>query len=267
LMYLSNDHSSKGAGTVDVFDVHNDTYLYSMGEGHFVGLYDASHCCNGPTGVLPIATGEVWAGDGKSTINVFDARGELTNTIATGGVARADEMAWDSKDHLLIIGNSSESSNSISSTVGINFLTVINTDTKAIQGKILYPQSTGLEQPVWDPKAERFYVPIDGNESEVDVIDPTKVTSVCTSTGVSCGVTSQIFIPSCPSISGMALIPYERLMLSCGIILSVPGGSVLSSITSPTGAITGDEIYYNAGDGRVYWGTGSPTVVDVSTNQ
>jgi hypothetical protein len=264
LMYFANDHGTKGAGTVDVFDVHNDTYLYSLGTGMFQGLFDATHCCNGPTGVLPIdANREVWAGDGNSTIKVLSMdRGEVMNIINTGGTKRADEMAWDPKDHLLIIGNSSEN------PPGINFLSVINTDTKVIQGKINYPASSGLEQPVWDPAAERFYVPIDGNVSEVDVIDPTKVIGSCTiTTGSNCGVTSQIFVPSCPSISGMALIPYGRLMLSCGIIISVPGGSVLTTLTASTGAITGDEIYYNAGDNQVYWGSASPFVVDVSANQ
>jgi hypothetical protein len=261
LMYFANDHGTKGAGTVDVFDVHNDTYLYSLGVGMFQGLFDATHCCNGPTGVLPIPqVREVWAGDGNSTIKVFSMdRGEVKAIINTGGKERADEMAFDAKDHLLIIGNPNETP---------NFLSVINVDTHLIQGKINYPNSSGLEQAVWDPAAERFYVPIDGNVSEVDVIDPTKVIGSCTiTTGTNCGVTSQIFIPSCPSISGMALLPYGRLMLSCGIIISVPGGSILTSLTASTGAITGDEIYYNSGDNQVYFGNAGLFVVDVAANQ
>lgn len=272
LMYFSNDHGSKGAGTVDVFDVHNDIYLYSLGLGNFVGLFDATHCCNGPTGVFPISSErEVWAGNGNSTINVIDMdRGDITHIINTGGTARADEMAWDPQHHLLIIGNSSEPT--------VNFLTVLNTDTHLIQGKINYPNSTGLEQPVWDPTAKKFYVPIDinGGNSEIDEIDPTKIVGTCTSTGTSTtcasGAITQVFAGiapsgSCPSVSGMALVPYERLVLSCGVILQMPAGTTLATVTQSSGAqISGDEIYFNAGDNQVYWGSAAPWVVDVTTN-
>ena len=265
LLYLANDGAAKGAGRVDVFDTHTDKYLYSIGLGNFVGLFDATHCCNGPTGVLPVTPQrELWAGDGNSTIKVIDMdRNDITSIINTGGKNRADEMAWDPKDHLLIIGNPSEPSGGAG-----NFLAVINTDTKLIQGKIFYPNSTGLEQPVWDPTANRFYVPIDGDVSEVDVIDPTKVVGSCTiTTGANCGVTSQVVVSGCPSISGMALLPNERLMLSCGVILGMPAGNVVAQLHNPTtgGAISGDEIYYNPGDNQVYWGSAAPWVVDVGT--
>lgn len=263
LAYFADDGASLGAGAVDVIDVHNDKFVSKLGLGSFRGLYDPTHCCNGPTGVLPLTPErEIWAGDGNSTIKVINMdNGEIINTINTGGVNRADEMAWDTKDHLLIIGNSSEPS--------VNFETVLNTDTQKIQGTINYPNSTGLEQPVWDPLAERFYVPIDGAAnapSEVDVIDPTKVVGSCTvTTGPACGVTSQIFVPGCASISGMALLPNEQLMLSCGVIIGVPSGNIVQNFVNPAngGAISGDEIYYNAGDGQVYWGSATPFVVNV----
>ncbi len=266
LMYFADDGAAKGAGAVDVFDVHGDKFLYKIGLGSFQGLFDATHCCNGPTGVFPIPEQRViWAGDGNSTIKVISMdRNEITTTINTGGVDRADEMAWDSKDHLMIIGNSSEPT--------IVFLTVLNTDTNTIQGKIFYPNANGLEQPVWDPTAERFYVPIDGTSTitgEVDAIDPTKVVGSCSiSTGTNCGVTGQMFIPGCSSISGMALLPYERLMLSCGQIIGVPSGQIMGPAFLSNGSpISGDEIYFNAGDNQVYWGAATPYVVDVNANQ
>ena len=36
LMYLADDGATKGAGAVDVFDVHNDKFLYKIGLGSFV---------------------------------------------------------------------------------------------------------------------------------------------------------------------------------------------------------------------------------------
>src|SRR5580700_2547918 len=44
LAYLADDGSSKGAGAVDVFDVHSDKFLYKIGLGTFAGLFDATHC-------------------------------------------------------------------------------------------------------------------------------------------------------------------------------------------------------------------------------
>lgn len=263
LMYLTNSGATPGVGVVDVFDVRNDTFLYAIPgfAGHNSG---SGH--NGPNGVLPIPQqGELWVGDGPSLMKIVNLeRNEIVATINTGGLARADEFNWDPKDHLLIVGNPSESRQT---PPAADFLTVINTDTRQIQGKIIYPNATGLEQPVWDPVAERFYVPIDGNTVEVDVIDPKKVIGTCTiTTGPNCGVVSQVF-PSCPSISGMVLVPYQRLVTSCGIVLSMPGGSVVATINSPNGAISGDQIYYNEGDNQVYWGSTPPVVVDVSANQ
>jgi len=263
LAYFADDGAAKGAGAVDVFDTHTDKFLYKIGLGSFIGLFDATHCCNGPTGVFPVTQqGVLWAGDGNSTIKVIDLeRNEITAIINTGGKNRADEMAYDPKDHLMIIGNPSEPT--------VNFLTVLNTDTNLVQGTINYPNSTGLEQPVWDPLAERFYVPIDGTTAEVDVIDPTQVKGSCTiSTGLNCGVTGQAFVPSCASISGMALLPNSQLMLSCGTILKMPAGTIVNTFQTPSGgAISGDEIYYNPGDNSVYWGSAAPWVLDLTTQK
>jgi len=66
----------------------------------------------------------------------------------------------------------------------------------------------------------------------------------------------------------MALLPNQQLMLSCGIILQMPGGNIVNTFLTPSGgAIGGDEIYYNPGDNSVYWGTATPWVVDLTTKK
>ena len=94
LAYLADDGSAKGAGAVDVFDVHTDKFLYKIGLGSFVGLFDATHCCNGPTGVLPITPqGELWVGDGNSTVKVISLeRNEITTSLIPA--ARNARMKW-----------------------------------------------------------------------------------------------------------------------------------------------------------------------------
>src|SRR5216683_3384541 len=69
--------------------------------------------------------------------------------------------------------------------------------------------------------------------------------------------------------AGLALLPGERLMTSCGTVLDARSGRVLANVTNPFDGtpVSGDEIWYNPGDDRVYFGDGSGavTVVDAST--
>ena len=44
-------------------------------------------------------------------------------------------------------------------------------------------------------------------------------------------------------------------------------GNVLAIISGSAGPISGDEIWYNPGDGKVYFGATNVAVVDTSTNQ
>jgi hypothetical protein len=72
----------------------------------FVG-FRGSNDVSGPDGVVVIQSAhELWAGDGDSTVKVFDLKNESTPLVAThvidtGGRFRADEMAFDPKDHLM----------------------------------------------------------------------------------------------------------------------------------------------------------------------
>src|SRR5216683_5174652 len=49
--------------------------------------------------------------------------------------------------------------------------------------------------------------------------------------------------------AGLALLPGERLMTSCGTVLDARSGRVLANVTNPFdgSAVSGDEIWYNPG--------------------
>src|SRR5580700_43055 len=75
--------------------------------------------------------------------------------VSTGGKARADELAYDPKDQIILIANPDEAA--AKPTAGVPFITFISTVTHSILGKIIYdgasgdgPAATGIEQPVWD---------------------------------------------------------------------------------------------------------------------
>jgi hypothetical protein len=117
----------------------------------------------------------------------------------------------------------------------------------------------GLEQPVWDGRTRRFYLAVPATvtnpKGEVDEINPLteKVTRV---------------FPTTCNPAGLVLVPgkTQRLVTSCGDVLSVATGKVLKTVAS----VGGDEIWFNPGDERVYFGGGlnfiSVPVVDTDTD-
>jgi hypothetical protein len=181
--------------------------------------------------------------------------------VSTGGKKRADELAYDPKDQIILIANPDEVS------PGAPFITFISTETATptMLGTIIYdgkpghgPAATGIEQPVWDGLTGKFYLTIPKTTSpparpngEIDEIDPTtrKIT--------------RSFATTC-SPSGLALIPGQRLITQCGDVVNI---SDFSLVTTVTGIGPADEIWYNPGDERVYFGGifGSPVVNGVAT--
>ena len=181
--------------------------------------------------------------------------------VSTGGKARADELAYDPKDQIILIANPDEAS--AKPTPGVPFITFISaaTVTPSILGKIIYdgkpgdgPAATGIEQPVWDGLTRKFYLTIPGTSTrpkgEIDEIDPTT------------RMITRSFATTC-SPAGLALIPGQRLITSCGDVVNI---SDFTLVTTVTGIGPADEIWYNSGDERVYFGGifGSPVVNGVA---
>jgi hypothetical protein len=223
----------------------------------------------GPNGVVAIHggddedddgpnSGELWVGDspttaGGSSVKVVDLThpSALPFSIPTGGSGRSDELAFDPKDRVILVANDRPAD---------LFVTFISTKTRMILGKIKYdgtvkgnPKATGgIEQPVWDGAKGRFYLAIPATDmhskGEVDEIDP-KAMKITRMFPTTCGP------------AGLALIPGQRLMTSCGDVLDIATGKVLHTVT-PT--VSGDEIWFNPGDERVYFGGGTDRIsVDV----
>src|SRR3954469_2763222 len=93
--------AEKDNKAVDVFDTKTNKYVSRI--TGFVGQTkngDAS----GPNGVIVVNDGaELWVSDGDSTIKIVDLKtGQVTSTLATGGKVRANAMAYDPKDKIVI---------------------------------------------------------------------------------------------------------------------------------------------------------------------
>jgi hypothetical protein len=243
-------------GAVDFFDASDDTYI-----GRVLGFTGvvcnadgktANNSKSGPDGVVIVGR-EVWAGDGDSTLKVIDTTlFKIVDTIPVPDPTdptvklRVDEMAYDANDHILAAANNANVP---------PFITLVNTDTHAILGQIVFDGSggtpnatnTGIEQSQWSPKTGLFYVsipnidPKDDSSGFVSVIDP-----------VSMKVIANYPVPNCGP-AGLALGPRHEAIVGCGgsfgtppttqtVIINLDNGDILANITQAGG---NDEVWYD----------------------
>jgi hypothetical protein len=251
--------AESGNAAVDVFDAENDLYLGRISGFH--GIPAADDPCGriegmGPNGVVVTPDNHLWADDAHGTVKVFDLSnakppfGGVTPaaTISTGAVCRADEIGFDPKDHVIVVGNPEEHP---------PFATIISSDAPYdVLSKIPFPDASGLEQPLWDPglKGGRMLltVPAKGDGSIVAVLDLSKPKSPVVETTYS--------TPNCAS--GLALGPSQRLLVGCSggrplIIVSALTGKIITTVADTHGA---DEVWYNPGNNQFYAPSGqNPT--------
>ncbi|MGH6768746.1 MAG: YncE family protein [Xanthobacteraceae bacterium] len=147
LGYLA-DKDNRG---VVVFDTRTDKYVSRI--TGFVGKAK-SGTLSGPNGLLVTKGGaELWASDGDSTIKVVDLKtGKITATITTGGKRRANGMAFDPKNRIVIAVNSNDDP---------TFISLLSSESRTILAKIPVPQSAeNLERSAWDARSGMFYTAI-----------------------------------------------------------------------------------------------------------
>ena len=250
--YLADRTLTKGTGRIDVIDTQTNTFLYSIPtlptEYGFVGTVPAvtAGCSiSGPNGVVAIPQkNQLYVGDGDSNVKVVDlAAKAIVAIIPTGGQCRADELAYDPVDHIIVIANPNDKP---------PFLTFISADTQTVLGRYTYPSTqSGLEQAVWDTATKRFYLSrpaVGANAGGVDIINP-----------ITMQVEATYPTPSC-SPAGLVLTADQHLVTSCGVVLDAKTGNILATVKG----VSSDEIWYNVGDNLVYFQVG---IIDAGTNQ
>ncbi len=264
--YFLADRTNKA---VDLVDAKTDTFLGYIGKGVFVGRIPPASCagggntCSGPDGVLTDDAGLVWVGDGDSTIKVLrptpnTGAAALIKTIKTDpkGKFRADELAYDPQDQLIVIANDAE-----------GFLTFIDVTHKTVAGHFYYADNTvgapasvrghatagnGLEQSVWVLQTGLFYQAVPANsptvEGFIDVFDPRTMSLVDT-----------FPVPGCDNgPTGLALGPNQKVLGACdngAASVELRHGQLHKFLTEVGGA---DQIWFNPGDDNFYLGIGGP---------
>jgi DNA-binding beta-propeller fold protein YncE len=253
--YLADRGNGPGQGRIDVIDTSQSTFLYSIpaspAEVGFAGIkatVTPGCTVSGPNGVVAIPLlNQLYVGDGDSTVKVVDlAAKAVVATIPTGGNCRADELAYDPLHHIIMITNPSDNP---------PFVTFISADTQTVLGKYSYPATqSGLEQSVWNPQTYKFLI-------SVPAVAPSTGGSVDEFDPLSMQMTNSYKIGCSPA--GLALGPLQRMMTSCGTAIDARNGSILATASLPSG----DEIWFNPGDNRYYFGNAQIGVIDAETNQ
>jgi hypothetical protein len=295
--YYLADRSNSG---IDIIDTRTLTFKRTLGKGLFVGvkLNGAGTAVNndisGPDGVVTHGRW-LYAGDGDSTLKVFDLDGSgglAQAPLSTGGATRVDEMALTTDGELLLTVNNAEDPPfaNLFLANGDRNHSAVKEVTKITIDPVAFPGTPAIEQPTWDPTTRRFYVsvPILGKpggcgtatcDGGLMVIDPSTVTPGSFVAGAfdatkNAGV---LRLTECGP-NGATVGPHDNLMLGCTSANNAANTStlVINATTKKfvhTGGLVGsDEVWFNKGDGRYYTGTNRQPggavlgVVDGETN-
>ena len=238
-LYVISDRTN---ASVDLFDSEEPDFIGRVGTtcptGNpapyfcFQGVVSTgtppvvNNSLSGPDGVVIVDHKEIWAGDGDSRIKVIDlATRSFVTTISTGGKFRVDEMAYDSRDHLLAAANNADTP---------PFVTVFDTVHKTIKGKLTFTTAgvgvdaqNGIEQPQWSPETGLFYMSVpqvgsDPTVGGVSVIDPSTMTVLRT-----------LLVKNC-SPAGLTLGPRHEALLGCSAAFPVEPASPAPAVPQTT---------------------------------
>jgi len=275
--YYLADRSNAG---IDIIDTRHLSFKRKL--GGFVGVKlntngTVNNDISGPDGVVTHGRW-LYAGDGDSTLKVFDLDGPdalAQAPLFTGGTTRVDEMALTTDGELLLTVNNAEDppyANLFAANGDRNHSSVREI-TKITISATAFPGTPGIEQPTWDPKTKRFYVsvPILGKpggcgtatcDGGLMVIDPANVTSGTMVLGAFDPVTNTgvVQLSDCGP-NGATVGPHDNLLLGCTPANNPTNDSTLvinattKHFSHVNGIVGSDEVWFNKGDGRYYTGS------------
>src|SRR5437016_12590547 len=273
--------ADRSNAAMDIIDTRTLRFERSLGGFVGVKLNGAGTAGNnessGPDGVVTHGRW-LYAGDGDSTLKVFDLDGPdalAQAPLFTGGTTRVDEMALTTDGELLLTVNNAEDppyANLFAANGDRNHSSVREI-TKITISATAFPGTPGIEQPTWDPKTKRFYVsvPILGKpggcgtatcDGGLMVIDPANVTSGTMVLGAFDPVTNTgvVQLSDCGP-NGATVGPHDNLLLGCTPANNPSNSSTLvinattKHFSHVNGIVGSDEVWLNKGDGRYYTGS------------
>ena len=273
--YYLADRSNKAVDALFAESIVTQIFP-NNGHAPFAGISPPafSTATAGPNGVVA-AFPWLFVTDAPSRVLTFDLRQNPPLTVSEvttlpGEPTRADELAYDPKDGLILAINNA-STPPVATLVSVNQTTgalavVKNIFLDTAPGHSGVDAQNGAEQPVWDPGTQKFFLSIPQLGP-----NPTQGAVIRISTT---GTVETAFPIDFCSPAGLALGPHEDLLVGCNTIWATDGSlwtgnadtntktaaPQLVIINALTGKIetnvlgsgVGDEVWFNKGDNHYY---------------
>ena len=226
--------------------------------------------CAGPNGVVA-AFPLLFVTDAPSRVLSFNLAVNPPATISecttkAGEPTRADELAYDPADRLILaINNASKPPFGTLIAVGLDGTLTCGTNIILDAGHGVDARN-GAEQPVWDPGTHKFYLSIPQIGANPTVGGVLRISTT--------GAVETTYTVVFCSPAGLALGPNENLLVGCNTIwaedaslwtgnadtntsTAAPQLVILDAVTGNTlanvmGAGVGDEVWFNGGDNHYY---------------
>src|SRR5437588_7467147 len=287
--YYLADRSNKAVDAVSA-----ETFVTQIfptnGHAPFAGFVPCSPAagandCAGPNGVVG-AFPWLFVTDAPSRVLTFDLRTNPATTVSevftkAGEKTRADELAYDPRDGLLLVINNA-SDPPFGTLVQVNKATGVLTVVKNIDFDAAHgvDAQNGAEQPVWDPGTGKFYL-------SIPQLGPTASHGGVLRISTTGTVEATYPVEFC-SPAGLALGPKQDLLVGCNTVFDTAGGVWTGNadrdansakpryviLDVRTGNIDkiifnvgpGDEVWFNKGDNNYYTASsGSPLAPNAIT--
>jgi hypothetical protein len=292
-LYYLGDRSNAAIDVVDTTGAFTgkgpDTFFGQI--GGFTGDTGVTST-SGPDGVVAATSGGItciFGGDGNSTLKSFSSANftQIVSNVNTGGQFRVDEMAVDPADSLILVANNAD-------TPAFSTLFSYNKSTCALSNPIKtvfttlpggHMNTNGIEQSVWDPGTQKFYVSLPEIDGPGDGTGITGAVAQITTSGT----IAAIFPINYCQPAGLVLGPNGDLLAGCNSVFGFDGKKCSAVVPSPSpnatvghpatctapafpqsavcnpargctgnalvsipGAGGGDEVAFNPGDGNYY---------------
>lgn len=255
---------------IDVVDAKTNTFITQVSATPpFAGASPGGAQLSGPNGVLT-ANGCIIATDAGNRVVSFTAGGaQVSDVHITSDPGRADELAFDPKDNLLLVitpfpNATSNPPSPFGTLVQVNTACVLSVGTS-----IPFPFATnGAEQPAWDPDTQRFFVSIPSTtpatQGALLRINPLTATIEaiyavfsCEPAGLALNPTNNTLLLGCSTTFDTAGNPWSGTDPNTAMPLQQIFGTdgLLQAVVPGPGS--SDEVWYNGGDDHFYTGSSS----------
>jgi hypothetical protein len=263
--YYLGDRSN---AAVDVVNATTGTFVKQIKATPAFAGATGNNSTSGPNGVVTGTVGTqdcLFAGDGPSRVVSFALpAGTQVSSVKTGGMFRADEMAFDPKDDLLLVANNADT------PPFVTLISVSKTCALTIGKKISFTTATnGAEQAAWDPATQRFYMSVPSISGTTTA--PGIIGAIARINPLTAKVETMFAVPFCMP-AGLALGPNQTFLAGCSVVYDTMGDPWFGADTNSanplqvvidtngtymfvTGIGSSDEVWYNSGDN--HWYTGS----------